>query len=227
MHKLPNKASKNLSTSLSAALYSGDKASVIILTATGVSVVPSRLLALCLRLCVCVNERERERHKVNGEKRERERDTEFGEFWLTGRHMARLVFLSVFCLCLRASCLSQAGRGAAETGSLMRHRGRGRGEERRRSRSDGGRTTGRNSTAANPALFHFIYIISSLPMPIPSLHLTSNLNMLVRKTISRPIIRCTENKFISKPHTVAFSDPEEKQQMPPSHTPKKLLVSTS
>lgn len=59
-----------------------------------------------------------------------ERVREFGEFWLTGQHMARLVFLSVFCLCLRASCLSQAGRGAAETGSLMRHGGkRGRGEE--------------------------------------------------------------------------------------------------
>ena len=57
---------------------------------------------------MCANEREREkgRHKVDGERLERERGREFGEFWLTGRHMARLVFLSVFCLCLRASCLS-------------------------------------------------------------------------------------------------------------------------
>lgn len=51
-------------------------------------------------------EREKKRHKVDGERIEREREREFGEFWLTGRHMARLVFLSVFCLCLRASRLS-------------------------------------------------------------------------------------------------------------------------
>lgn len=91
---------------------------------------------------MCVNKTRAKDHKVNGGKeRERGREGEFGESWLTGRHMARLVFLSVFCLCLRASCLSQAGRGAAETGSLMRHRGReerGRGgEEEKQERAEG------------------------------------------------------------------------------------------
>lgn len=97
-----------------------------------------------------------------------EREKCFGGSWLTGRHMARLVFLSVFCLCLWASCLSQAAMGAAETGSLMRHGGTVR--RRSWSRSDGGRATGRNSTAANPAPFQAIYIISSLVEPIPTLH---------------------------------------------------------
>ena len=64
--RLLNITSKNLSTSLSTALYSGDKASVIILTATGVCVKTSGLSALCLDsgVYVCLNERERK--KVNG-----------------------------------------------------------------------------------------------------------------------------------------------------------------
>lgn len=65
----------------------------------------------------------------------------FGASWLTGRqHMARRVFLSVFCLCLRAPCLSQAASkrasGAAETGSLMRHSGGSEEEKQERPRED-------------------------------------------------------------------------------------------
>lgn len=130
-----NETPEVMSTSLSAALYQGDKASVILLKATVVPFMASGLLTLCLDSSLCVSMKERKPHKVIGERREREGG--FGVSWLTGRqHMARLVFLSVFCLCLRASCLSQAGRGAAETGSLMRHRGRSEGEERRRNGSD-------------------------------------------------------------------------------------------
>lgn len=93
----------------------------------------------------------------------------FGASWLTGRqHMARRVFLSVFCLCLRAPCLSQAASkrasGAAETGSLMRHSG-GSEEENR------GRTTGRNSTAANPCTFSsHLHNLLSLPLLLLSQH---------------------------------------------------------
>ncbi len=68
VHKFPNKTSKNLSTGLSAALCTGDKASVIILTATGVSVVSSGLLALCL-LFVWMKARERDtRWMAKGER---------------------------------------------------------------------------------------------------------------------------------------------------------------
>lgn len=171
-----------------------------------------------------VNETERKRHEVNGEKRERERERGFGEFWLTGRHMARLVFLSVFCLCLRASCLSQAGRGAAETGSLMRHRGRAR--ERRGGEAESG--CGRNSTAANPALFHLIYIISSLPqIPVLSLPHANQLSLpsgQEKQPHGPEVYPFTQtHRFIYEPHKVVFSKRKENLQTLPSHTPVKLF----
>lgn len=113
--------------------------------ASGVCRIVVSASGVCVLECVC----EREGKQRQGEWGEAERD----ESWLTGQHMARLVFLSVFCLCLWAPCLSQPGRGAAETGSLMRHgRGGGLKEEKQE------RPRGSNSTAANPPhlfLFHF------------------------------------------------------------------------
>lgn len=55
-------------------LYSGDKVTVIVPTATGESVVSSGLLALCLSLCMCVNERERKRQGEWIKQRETQRE---------------------------------------------------------------------------------------------------------------------------------------------------------
>lgn len=86
-----------------------------------------------------------------------------------GRHTVRSVFSSVFRLCLKASSLFQAGRSAAETGSLMRHCGGQRARERRGEKRKGvagsetkrRKSIGKNSNAAKSALsFHSRNLLS-------------------------------------------------------------------
>lgn len=77
-----------------------------------------------------MNEREEKRHKVHS-KEER-------ESLVIPTHGPAHGTSSVFvCVLSEALCVSQAGWGAADTGSLMRHRGRAResmGEEEKRQR---------------------------------------------------------------------------------------------
>lgn len=85
--------------------------------------------------------------------------------------MACSLFLSVLFFSVSEGFMSlpgrKAGRGAAETGSLMWHRGEARERNRSRSMSDRGRTTGRKSTAAKPHtfLFHLHNLLSWLSLP--------------------------------------------------------------
>lgn len=94
-------------------------------------------------------------------------------FRLTGRHMARLVFLSVFCLKLYASP-RQAGVQLIQDHSCGTGGERGRAWEKRRSARDRGKTTGRSSTAANAAFFfHLHNLLSPLAHPLsPSYQLS-------------------------------------------------------
>lgn len=102
-------------------------------------------------ICVCVWEWER-----RGEWRE------FGESWFMGRHMARLAFLSVFCLCLRASCLSQAGVLLKQDHSC------GTGRERGRRGSFRGRTTDCDCGKPYTFPFHLHNLLSPCSYPLPA-----------------------------------------------------------
>lgn len=135
-----------------------------------------------------------------------ERGTEREGVWRVPTHGPAHGTSSVFVCVLfvsEASCLSQAGRGAAETGSLMRHRGRAR---ERRSASDRGRTTGRSSTAANPALFpfHLHNLLSPLAHPLSPSNQLSQHRWSGKSSAVQSFSVCfhtnAENKFTYKPH---------------------------
>lgn len=100
-----------------------------------------------------------------------EKDRERARVWRVlaqgPAHGTTMVFVSI--LFMSEGFRAPTSSCASETGSLMRQRGGGsQGKKWRKSRSDQGITTGRNSAAANPPLFfNFIYIISSLPHAYP------------------------------------------------------------
>lgn len=111
----------------------------------------------------------------------------------------------------------KAGRGAAETGSLMWHGGKqGRGTEAGAWVTEG-EPQGESRLQQSPTPFYFIYIISSLgyPFPTSSSHLNGHLNMLVRKN-KQPFTVCicinTNNKVIDCTNP-SFFVPKEKHQM--------------
>lgn len=128
--------------------------------------------------------------------------------------------LCCFFLCLRATCLFQAGSQAGVP--LKQDHSCGTGGKQGRGTEAGawateGEPQGESRLQQSPTPFYFIYIISSLGYPFltSSSHLNGHLNMLVRKNkqlFTVCICISTNNKVIDCTNP-SFFVPKEKHQM--------------
>lgn len=126
-----------------------------------------------------------------------------------GLHTARPVCLSVFCLCLRPSCLSR------QAGVLLKqdHSCGTGGEERRRS----ARENHRDKNRLRQSLHLFIFInLHSHPTTLILISLTSYFNSLVIYCLSS-----TDSKWTN----LSLCVPKNKHKMLPSHPRIKMLFS--